>query len=83
MSFAKRITSVSLEEALKELPCQKERLDNIEEKYNGVVITSMWAGGRYNHAKYYKKQEKAWLKRRIESLERRINKLKAKNVRDI
>ena len=75
--MSKRITSVSLDEALEELPYQEKQLETIEERWKGRKVVSAFAGGGYNHARYYKKQEKVWLKRRIVSLEKRITKLKS------
>lgn len=70
----------------KEIAYLKERLATIDDRWKGAVVTSIWAGSTYNHARYFRQLERqslySKLKRREQKLRRILRNERQPTVRE-
>jgi len=55
------------------------RFDTLDQRWDGVKVVSAFAGGGYNHAKYFKRLEKQKLTARLKRRKNKLYKIVAKN----
>lgn len=66
-------TIQELEQEIAEL---QEKLDTIDERWKGVKVVSMWKGGGYNHARYFRNLERQSLYSKLKRRKQKLRKLK-------
>lgn len=69
------VRPVTKDSLVQEIASLKERLATIDERWKGAVVTSIWAGSTYNHARYFRGLERQSLYSKLKRREQKLRKI--------